>query len=254
MGIFSKRSSNDSGSDFDFSEFDYIEDENLSSSSIPDMNYDEFNKEIDDDDPLGIDRKPPEKNNDDKGGNSFGKIIISLTIIAVIAMGLFYVSENSDTTGDENTQSQSQEDTKVEDNNDEDDSSGGLVAPEEVNKEYSTSSNGNPTNGTGAIMAFDYAYYVLRDGDAVRKTFNPDVDAYEGSYIQREIDKVPQGVKHKLSITPKIIGESYDVVLTLSIPGSDPVSYKQKFSTMEKDGKFYVKTFESFTDDDNAVE
>ena len=57
-----------------------------------------------------------------------------------------------------------------------------------------------------------------------------------------------------MKITPKRIGEEYDVILSLSIPGEETQSWQQKVTVMEKDGTFYVKRLDSSSKIDNTEE
>ena len=63
--------------------------------------------------------------------------------------------------------------------------------------------------------------------------------------LQNHIDKVPTGTEYELKITPKRLGEEYDVILSLSIPGEETQSWSQKVTVMEKEGTFYVEKLES---------
>lgn len=121
----------------------------------------------------------------------------------------------------------------------------GVNVNEAVGVTHTGTENGNPANGTGAILAFDHQYYTERSGEGARSHFNPEATSYDAAFIQAAIDRVPGGTTYSLDITPMTIGQRYDVVLTLTIPGMDPVSYNQDFEVMEADGRYYVKTFTS---------
>lgn len=261
MALFSKKKKSAPSSDnSEFDMFDIVgsSEENLSADQYPELSYDDmegFNFPDDEEE-----SKNKEKDSD--SGSRFRRMFIAGTILALIIIAAVYFTQgdDSDSSSQGEDQNVSQQDDSNDDNGENKENSNeennpnikdsGVVATEQVGQEYSTSDDGNPINGTGAIMAFDYAYYVKRDGEAARKIFNPDADAYNAKYIQRAIDKVPQGTKHSLVITPVRIGEEYNVELTLNLPGAEePTIYNQVFTTEEKDGQFYVKSFVSKTDD-----
>lgn len=264
MALFSKnKKSTPSSDNSEFDMFDIVgsSEENLSADQYPELSYDDMEDFNFPDD----EEESKNKEKDSDSGSRFRRMFIAGTILALIIIAAVYftqgddsdsssqgedqnVSQQDDNNGDNGDNGENKEDSNEENNPNIKDS--GVVATEQVGQEYSTSDDGNPINGTGAIMAFDYAYYVKRDGEAARKIFNPDADAYNAKYIQRAIDKVPQGTKHSLVITPVRIGEEYNVELTLNLPGAEePTIYNQVFTTEEKDGQFYVKSFVSKTDE-----
>lgn len=261
MALFSRKKKSSSQQSSDNSEFDIFDvindsEENLSADSYPELSYEDMeNFNFPDDN-----EKSGSTKVEDSSGARFRRMIIAGTVVALaIILAVYFTGGNNSDGGNQEAtqQSTSQENTGEQDGQNSDSQDGdsvntknsGVVAPEQVGKEYVSSDDGNPSNGTGAIMAFDYAYYVTRDGQAARDVFNPDADAYSANYIQREIDKVPQGTTHSLSITPQRIGEQYNVVLTLNIPGAEPVEYKQVFYTEERDGQFYITRFTSQSGD-----
>lgn len=261
MALFSKKKKSTPSSDnSEFDMFDIVgsSEENLSADQYPELSYDDMEDFNFSDD----EEESKNKQKDSDSGSRFRRMFIAGTILALIIIAAVYFTQGDDSDGSssqEEDQSVSQQDdgnngdTEGEDNSNKENPNAkdsGVVATEQVGQEYTTSDDGNPINGTGAIMAFDYAYYVKRDGEAARKLFNPDADAYNAKYIQRAIDKAPQGTTHSLTITPVRIGEEYNVELTLNIPGAkEPVIYNQVFNTEEKDGQFYVKSFVSKTDE-----
>lgn len=212
-----------------------------SNGSFIHLGYDEFEDgQFDEKDYLGISDNEEGNKQEESSRSPFRMIVMGATvlIVALIAWSLLGKSDDAGTQQN-NDQNQSQTNSRIEGDNE------GSVINEELGRAYQGNDNGNPINGTGAILAFDYAYYTDRDGEKARSMFNPDTDAYSGSYIQQEINKVPQGTTYDLTIQPERIGEVYDVELSLSIPGLEPTKYNQKFYTMEKDGKFYVEKFTS---------
>lgn len=268
MALFSKKKKKPSrsGGGDDFEMFDIVgsDNENLSADQYPELSYEDmegFNFPDDGDTNPGS--KGGKKSS---GGMQFRRMIIAGTILALLIIGAIYLT-SGDGSGGGGSEGETQETTQSEEqgegsgsSSDGEGSSGGnegsgdtknsgIVVTEQVGQEFSTSDDGNPINGTGAIMAFDYAYYTKRDGEAARKMFNPDADAYNADYIQRAIDKVPQGTTYSLGITPTRIGEEYKVKLTLNLPGAEsPTVYNQVFLTEERNGQFFVKSFTSQTD------
>ena len=116
---------------------------------------------------------------------------------------------------------------------------------EKVNKTYSGSDNASAQNGTGAILSFAYQMYTERNGEKARQYYNPDANGYSGEMIQKEIDTtIPEGTKYNMEITPLQIGSQYEAILTLTVPNfSQAVSYKLNIETMERDGRYFIKTF-----------
>lgn len=232
--------------------YEHIDDDaDFGSASVRRFDYDEVDDDqfdeqnyVDVFDDLDDDEEPKEE-----GKSAFATpfrmaaIIITLVIVGAIAFALLSGTGEDVQQG---AQQNNSNDSRIEGGEE------GSVVNEQLGNTYQGNDNGNPINGTGAILAFDYAYYKDRDGEKARSLFNPDTDAYSGSYLQQEINKVPQGTEYDLSIKPQRIGELYDVDLTLTIPGLDPVKYKQVFHTMEKDGKFYIEKFTSQIGDESG--
>lgn len=130
----------------------------------------------------------------------------------------------------------------------------GVVVREQNGETYIGNENGSPINGTGAILAFDYAYYIDRDAEKVLENFGQEVNSrYDTRYVQTRIDQVAEGTDYILAITPEKVGELYDVVLTLDIPNAEQMVYNQKFQVEKVGDRFYVKTFtwERAEDDNN---
>ena len=244
MGIFGSKKGTATPSDDDddpLADIFGLDDDNLSSEYTPSYSYD--------DDFMGeegefVSTPPPQEDTSEKAPEPKKKkkwpliagSVVAVILVLIIAGGLAGGGGGGtpeQEKGDETS------DSRIEGSNQ------GVVVEETVGTAYEGSGDGNPKNGTGAILAFDYDYYVNRDGDKAREHFNPDATSYDGAFIQSAIDKVPQGTKHSLSITPERVGDSYNVILTINIPDSDPFSYEQKFTVMERNGEFFVKSFTS---------
>lgn len=188
--------------------------------------------------------RPQEKKKGDKG-----KVVLSVAAViigALVALGAYgHANQERIEASDTATSQDKDKDKENKSQKSEENSSDAVSVVEKSGKAYKGSENGDRSTGSGAILAFDYAYYVLRDGERVREIFNPDIPTYSASSIQAKIDEMSQGTSHELSITPVEIGKTYDVVLTINIPGQAPMTSKQKFHTMNKDGKYYVEYFTS---------
>lgn len=121
----------------------------------------------------------------------------------------------------------------------------GINVNEQVGVAYIGNDDGAPVNGTGAILAFDYQYYQKRSGEGVIKNFNPNNTDYSADFVQNYIDQVPAGTQYQLSITPISLGDKYNVILTVVLPGAEPVKYNQQFTVMKRGDRYYVKEFSS---------
>lgn len=233
--MFNRRKASRNGINQDEEIWTQIGGEDLSAENPPSLSgrFNPFDEEN------NLSEQPP--SNNDEEVRKRKKIIFSIfaVIIAFLLIYVFFLSDPGSSEVGENSNESTQ---SVESPTN---SFSGVVVNEQIGKEYSGSDDGNPINGTGAILAFDYDYYVNRDGEEALKHFNPNSSSYDGAYIQTHINKVPSGTTYEISVIPERLGEKYNVKLTLNIPGYDPVSYDQEFITMEKDGIFYVKNFTS---------
>lgn len=237
MKLFGKKKENKEQLDSDdLDNFDIIDNDDVFKSSVgAEIGYDDDDDFLDDDeyqDYLSESEEEPSK----ESKSSSGKFILVIGFVAIVAAILYAVFTMGGVT---NNADNGQETSSVQQTGE------GIVVNETVGESYIGNDNGNPTNGTGAILAFDYDYYVSRDGEKARGHFNPEAKSYDAAFIQGKIDEVPQGTEYELKITPVEIGSRYDVVLTLSFPGKEPTVYNQDFEVMENDGEFYVKTFTS---------
>lgn len=223
-------------------------DEDFSPESTPHSSYDDIHDVggfSDDpfglgipDDSVGVDDLKSKEEAYNRKVRKFLFIVIPLMFIVVLGIAMFVMSGGSGvTTGGDNTGDEGM--SRIEGGGD------GVNINESVGVTHTGSENGNPSNGTGAILAFDYQYYTERSGEGARANFNPDATSYDAAFIQAAIDRVPGGTEYSLDITPMTIGQRYEVVLTLSIPGMDEVKYNQDFEVMESGGRYYVKTFTS---------
>lgn len=220
--------------------FDALDSEpDLSATEYPSHSYEDFEGKDIPDDILGIDDQKPVKKEPEK--KSKVGVIIAVAAAVLIGGTLIFATMTGDDqgSGGDNTAQEEEINSQVEG------STEGIVVNEELGVAYEGNDNGAPVNGTGAILAFDHSYYVDRDGEKVMEHFNPETTSYDSAFIQSHIDKIPGGTTYKLEVTPRQVGVSYDVILTLNIPGENPVQYQQNFETMQEDGEYFVKTFTS---------
>lgn len=98
---------------------------------------------------------------------------------------------------------------------------------------------GNQDSGPGAILAFNYGYYVKRDARAARAVTweNATQDA---PAMQKFIDSVPKGTQHCLTIDDRGNG-LYALKITVFEPGAlAPKVIPQLIRTAEIEGKIWI--------------
>lgn len=100
---------------------------------------------------------------------------------------------------------------------------------------------GDARSGVGVIRALEHAYYVDRDGAAVRALMaDGSPVAGPAETIQAGIDTVPAGTSYCLAeaqVSPTV----YAVTVTEHRPGGDTVSYEQSFEVRRAtDGTWVV--------------
>ncbi|MEV6391683.1 hypothetical protein [Nocardia xishanensis] len=102
---------------------------------------------------------------------------------------------------------------------------------------------GGTDSGPDAILGFQYAFYVERSGERVRKFVAPDaVNISTGEVIQKAIDElIPKGTTHCLWMFEVAPG-TYEVDLREHRPDGSTIVYKQTVTTVEKDGKTLVSS------------
>lgn len=94
---------------------------------------------------------------------------------------------------------------------------------------------GDQSSGTDVLFAYDYAYYHLRDDVEANKVFR-------GEKVSGIKESVAPGTKYEIRVTPKVIGESYDVELFLVGPDGNGRTYRQTAEVELDGGKYYVKS------------
>lgn len=252
MGLFGKKKPDDNKpekpvedddlDDIDLDFFDSIDSqEDLSSSGGIFPGYDDdvnWGFGDDDDEKDNPKKKAPVKKVDKK--KSKLPAILGGGVAVFIIAGLLFAPDSSETGSGGNDDGEETEAQSEEDSGGVDD---GVVVSEKIGETYTGSDNGNPSTGTGAILAFEHDYYTERDGDKAREHFNP-AAPYDGQFIQQAIDKVPKGTEYEVAITPVSIGTHYDVELRLKAPGKEQKAFALDMTT-EKEGEKYV--IEEFT-------
>ncbi len=100
---------------------------------------------------------------------------------------------------------------------------------------------GDTTRGAEAILGFQYAFYVERSGEKVRRFAAPDAENISSAdVIQKAItEQIPPGTTHCLRIT-ELATDTYDVDLTEHRTDGTTTVYRQTVITAERDGKTLV--------------
>ncbi|WP_330232837.1 hypothetical protein OHA40_10375 [Nocardia sp. NBC_00508] len=101
--------------------------------------------------------------------------------------------------------------------------------------------SGDAGSGPGAILGFQYAFYVERSGERARRFVAADAENVStAEVIQQGIDEqVPVGTTHCLRIT-ELATDTFDVDLTEHRPDGTTTVYKQTITTASRDGKTLV--------------
>lgn len=99
---------------------------------------------------------------------------------------------------------------------------------------------GDDQSGPAIIFAYDYAYYVKRDGVAAATHFADTEVSADPVALQKSIDAVPEGTTHSLSITATTDPMVYNVILTLRTPDDGTFTYPQQYTVSQNSGKFQI--------------
>ncbi|WP_157116501.1 hypothetical protein [Nocardia vaccinii] len=103
---------------------------------------------------------------------------------------------------------------------------------------------GGTDTGPHAILGFDYAYFVLRDGAAARNFVAPTAAVGPADQIQAGIATVPTGTQHCLSIT--VDGpDRYHVEVTTRHGRDAPQIYQQIVTTATTAGHVLITAITS---------
>ena len=93
---------------------------------------------------------------------------------------------------------------------------------------------GDTSSGPGAILGFNYAYYVQRSAKQARQFLASDALVGPGDRLQAGIDAVPAGTHHCVTISPLVrVGDAdlWAVTVTEYHPGSEPFAPRQIITT-----------------------
>ncbi|WP_156052440.1 hypothetical protein [Nocardia carnea] len=90
-----------------------------------------------------------------------------------------------------------------------------------------------------AILGFEHAYYIERNGTAARAFTTPDAAVPAAGVIQAGIDSVPQGTTHCVRITA-LGPDTWAVDLSEHRPGERAQLYLQTVTTTNRDGQILI--------------
>lgn len=117
--------------------------------------------------------------------------------------------------------------------------------PNQGDKVVVGNGQGSTATGADAILGFQYAFYVERDGDRVRDFVADDAaNISSAAIIQEAIDeKIPVGTTHCLRIT-EVAADTFDVDLTEHQPDGTTTVYPQRVTTVERGGRILVSAID----------
>ncbi|MEV0684754.1 hypothetical protein AB0I35_12905 [Nocardia sp. NPDC050378] len=102
---------------------------------------------------------------------------------------------------------------------------------------------GDTSSGPGAILGFNYAYYVQRSAEQARRFVTADALVGPGDRLQAGIDAVPAGTRHCVTISPLVrVGDAdlWAVTVTEYHPGSERFAPRQLITTRTLGGATLV--------------
>jgi len=92
---------------------------------------------------------------------------------------------------------------------------------------------GDTKSVAGVILAFEHAYYSVRDAEKALDLTSDDSPLVDAEALQKGIDSVPKGTEHCVSITPD--GSKARVEITEARPSQTPETFVQEITT-SRDG------------------
>ncbi|MEU4342542.1 hypothetical protein AB0H00_14950 [Nocardia sp. NPDC023852] len=99
---------------------------------------------------------------------------------------------------------------------------------------------GDTASGAGAILGFQNAFYVARNGERARSFVASDADFSTATVLQKAIDEqIPVGTTHCVRIT-QLGQDTFDVDLTEHRPNGTTIVYQQSVTTVDRDGRKLV--------------
>lgn len=102
-----------------------------------------------------------------------------------------------------------------------------------------SASAGDRATAIGVILFQQYAWYELRDADAVRSVLAADAVAASVEATRAAIATTPAGTRHCVTITPST-GGRFSVHVAERHPDDSEVSWDQVVSTAERDGAVVI--------------
>lgn len=100
---------------------------------------------------------------------------------------------------------------------------------------------GEPTSTPGAVLAFQYGYYVQRDADAALKAVATDGIVGDTKALQKGIDAVPEGTTHCVSITTDGKNTA-DVEIIETHPDGTELVHAQTVTTTREGDRVVIET------------
>lgn len=103
-------------------------------------------------------------------------------------------------------------------------------------------SKGDRESAAGVVLAFQHAYYVARDADAIKPLLAKDSPITNLDALQEGIDSVARGTTHCLHIERD--GDDAVVELTETAPDGSATTYYQRVTTTRENGEVRIVSIE----------
>ena len=101
---------------------------------------------------------------------------------------------------------------------------------------------GDRESAAGVVLAFQHAYYVARDADAIKPLLAKDSPITNLDALQEGIDSVARGTTHCLHIERD--GDDAVVELTETAPDGSETTYYQRVTTTRENGEVRIVSIE----------
>ena len=101
---------------------------------------------------------------------------------------------------------------------------------------------GDQESAAGVVLAFQHAYYVARDADAIKPLLAKDSPITNLDALQEGIDSVARGTTHCLHIERD--GNDAVVELTETAPDGSATTYYQRVTTTRENGEVRIVSIE----------
>lgn len=99
---------------------------------------------------------------------------------------------------------------------------------------------GGTDSGPAAILAFEHAYYVARDGVKAREVVAEDAHVNPAESIQAGADDTPAGTVHCVVIRPEIPGQFYVEITEYRPATAEPKLIRQRITTVTSQGRTLI--------------